>query len=237
MMPPWNQFAPATFETCEPTVRGWVAHPAETVSALAYVAVALFLWRHFGRVDRELPVRYLPATLATIGTASVLFHTSYVAVFQVIDIAVIPLFTGYLLAATFVHRRQIGVKAFPYLFWVFASIGTVLPWVDLTLGFIAVMFQGLIIVWFWWSHWTGGARPDARLGASLLVPGAIMLILDHAAVGCVTGAGAHTLQPHVAWHLLSAASAIFFYRAERRLERRWTRSPFPGTAQPPPAER
>ena len=222
-MSSWNRFAPAIFETCEPTVGGWVAHPAEAISGLAYLTAALFLWQRFGRVDRDLPVRYLPTSLAAIGVASVLFHTSYAAVFQVIDIAAIPLFAGYILAATFVHRRQVDVEAFPRLFAVFAGIGAALPLVDLALGFVAVVFQSLVVVWFWRGRWVGRARPDAHLGISLLIPGTILLVLDHAAIGCVTGAGAHVLQPHVVWHLLSATSAVFFYRAERLLERRWTR--------------
>lgn len=236
-MSPWQQFAPAIFETCEPTVRSWIAHPAETISALAYVAAALFLWRRFGRVDRALAVRYLPVTLVVIGTASLLFHASYAAVFQVVDIAAIPLFTGYMLAATVVHRRQVDVDVFPRLFWTFVSIGVAVPLVNLTLGFIVVVLQGLMVVWFWGRQWVGCARSDARLGLSLLLPGAVLLLLDHAAVGCVTGAGAHLLQPHVAWHLLSAASAVFFYRAERLLERQWSHSLGPGAPQPPPTER
>mgnify|MGYP001156919766 FL=1 len=220
-MSPWNQFEPAIFETCEPTLEGWIAHPAEATSAIAYLVVAILLWRHFGYRDRTLFVRYLPFALGIIGLTSVLFHVSYTAIFQILDVASIPLFMGYLCAATVAHRQQIDLSRFPQLFWAITTISMLLVAANLALGFVVVIGQGCVIIWCWWTDPITRNNADARRAILLLVSGAMLLGLDHAAIGCVGGIGAHLIQPHSIWHLLSAASGFFFYRAERQLERNW----------------
>ena len=69
---PWGALPRATLDTCEPDVAGWIVHPAETVSALAYVAVGLIVWLKYRRADARLPVRFLPAIVVSIGAASLL---------------------------------------------------------------------------------------------------------------------------------------------------------------------
>ena len=64
-------------------------------------------------------------------------------------------------------------------------------------------------------------RADYHAALWLLMPGVALLVLDHGQIGCVHGQLEHIVQPHVGWHLLSAASFTFFYRYERLLERRW----------------
>ncbi|MEE3203522.1 MAG: hypothetical protein VX262_09560, partial [Acidobacteriota bacterium] len=222
-MSPWKQFKPAIFETCEPTLDGWIAHPAEAASAIAYLLVATLLWHHFGYRDRRLFVRYLPFALGIIGLTSILFHISYAALFQLVDVAAIPLFMGYICAATVVHRQQADVTLFPRLFWSITTISVLLVALNLAVGFAVVIVQGCAIIWFWWTDPFTQKNTDARRAILLLVSGAMLLGIDHAAIGCVTGANAHLIQPHSIWHLLSAASGFFFYRAERQLEQRWYR--------------
>ncbi len=223
-MSPWKEFTPALFETCEPTLDGWIAHPAEATSALAYLAVAILLWRQFGYRDRTLFVRYLPPALGIIGVTSILFHVSYTALFQTVDVAAVPLFMGYICAATAVHRRQADMSTFPRLFWSITAISVLLVTANLAVGFAVVIVQGCAIIWFWWTDPLTRGNTDARRAILLLVFGAMLLGLDHAAIGCVSGANAHLVQPHSIWHLLSAASGYFFYRAESQLERDWNRS-------------
>ena len=222
-MSPWKEFTPALFETCEPTLDGWIAHPAEATSALAYLVVAVLLWRQFGYRDRTLFVRYLPLALGIIGVTSILFHVSYTELFQVIDVAAIPLFMGYICAATIVHRRQLDVSTILRLFWFITVISVLLITTNLAVGFAIVITQGCAILWFWWTNPFTRENTDARRAILLLVFGAILLGLDHAAIGCVSGSNAHLVQPHSVWHLLSAASGYFFYRAESQLERNWDR--------------
>ena len=222
-MSPWKEFTPAIFETCEPTLDGWIAHPAEAITAIAYLAVAILLWRQFKYRDRTLFVRYLPLALGIIGVTSILFHVSYTALFQVIDVAAIPLFMGYICAATVIHRRQADVSTFPWIFWFITVISVLLVTTNLAVGFAIVTSQGCAIIWLWWTKPPTRGNTDARRAILLLIFGAILLGLDHAAIGCVSGVNAHRIQPHSVWHLLSAASGYFFYRAESQLERNWCR--------------
>tara|TARA_B100000686_G_C16659577_1_gene900154 strand:- start:760 stop:1260 length:501 start_codon:yes stop_codon:yes gene_type:complete len=161
--------------------------------------------------------------LGIIGVTSILFHVSYTELFQVIDVAAIPLFMGYICAATFVHCQQANVSTFLRLFWFITGISVLLVTTNLALGFASVITQGCVIIWFWWTKPFTRDNTDARRAILLLVFGAMLLGLDHAAIGCVSGANAHLVQPHSVWHLLSAASGYYFYRAESQLEKDWDR--------------
>ena len=130
---------------------------------------------------------------------------------------------GYICAATVAHRQQFDASMFPRLFCSITAISMLLVAANLALGFAVVIGQGCVIVWCWWTDPLTRSNADARRAILSLVSGAVLLGLDHAAIGCVRGIGAHLIQPHSIWHLLSAASGFFFYRAERQLERDWHR--------------
>ena len=115
------------------------------------------------------------------------------------------------------------VSTFLRLFWFITVISVLLITTNLVVGFAIVITQGCAILWFWWTNPFTRENTDARRAILLLALGAILLGLDHAAIGCVSGATAHFVQPHSVWHLLSAASGYFFYRAESQLERNWYR--------------
>ena len=223
MMPPvtWVTLPRATLDTCEPDVAGWIVHPAETGSALAYVGVALLVWLRYRRADRRIPARFLPAIVCSIGAASLLFHASFRAPFQTLDLAVVSLFTGYVLAASLVHRRRIAPPVLPRMVLVFAAGGVVASLLHLGLGFAMVTAQAAAVLWMWQGSWLADVRRDARRATGLLFVGAALLGLDHAGIGCPGGGVEHLVPPHAVWHLLSAASVWYFYRTERQLERRW----------------
>ena len=239
MMPPvpWGTLPRATLDTCEPDVAGWIVHPAETGSALAYVGVALLVWLRYRRADRRIPARFLPAIVCSIGAASLLFHASFRAPFQTLDLAVVSLFTGYVLAASLVHRRRIAPPVLPRMVLVFAAGGVVASLLHLGLGFAtwrptersrrcSVTAQAAAVLWMWQGSWLADVRRDARRATGLLFVGAALLGLDHAGIGCPGGGVEHLVPPHAVpttrtWHLLSAASVWYFYRTERQLERRW----------------
>ena len=223
MMPPvpWGALPRATLDTCEPDVAGWIVHPAETVSALAYVAVALIVWLQYRRADCRLPVRFLPAIVGSIGAASLLFHASFRAPFQTLDLAVMPLFTGYMLAASLVHRRRIAPRSLLRVVLACVAVGVAAPLLHIGLGFAVVTAQAAAVLWMWRGRWLGDTRRDARRATQLLLPGAALLGLDHAGIGCLGAGLGHVVQPHAVWHLVSATSVWYCYRAERKLERRW----------------
>ena len=218
---PWGALPRATLDTCEPDLAGWIVHPAETVSALAYVGVALVVWLRYRRADRSIPVRFLPVIVCSIGAVSLLFHASFRAPFQTLDLAVIPLFTGYVLAASLVHRRHIMPPALPRMVLVFATLGVAAPLIHVGIGVAMVTTQAVAVLWMWRGAWLGDAQRDARRATWLLLAGAALLGLDHAGIGCPGAGLEHLVPPHAVWHLMSATSVWFFYRTERQLERRW----------------
>ena len=222
MTPPWDGLERALLSTCEPDLTGWISHPAETISALAYLVVAGVLCFRYRRRDHLLPVRVLPAIVSSIGAVSLLFHASFRAVFQRLDLGVIPLLTGYLLAATLVHREHVAKSQLKSLAVIFAVLGAAAPQLHIGLGFALVASQALAVLWLWRGTLPGKAQLDARRAKWLLVCGAVLLGFDHAGIGCLDEGMEHLVQPHAVWHLLSAASIYYLYRTERLIERRWS---------------
>ena len=225
MIPPWHALERARLNTCEPDLGGWISHPAETASALAYLVVAGILWTRYRGRDQMLPIRFLPAIISSIGIVSLLFHASFRATFQRLDLGVIPLLTGYLLAAALVHRKHIARSQLRSLAAIFAVLGAAAPQLHVSLGFAFVASQGLAVLWLWRGILTAETQPNARRARWLLVSGTVLLTFDHAGIGCLGNGMEHFLQPHVVWHLLSATSIYFLYHTEHQLELRWCKQP------------
>ncbi len=219
---PWNTLERAAYDTCEPDVAALLAHPGETLSGLAGLVAAAVVWHEFHRAPARGPARFLPAILALLSAASMLFHATFAAVFQQLDLAAIPLLTGLLLAAALVHRGHASRDRWPALFALFAGGGAVLPFIATAAGYVAVTAQALALLWLWraLARTHPAIRADLRRTVGLLFPAAALLALDHAGIACTSpgSAWAHVLQPHIAWHLAAAAACVFIARIERVLE-------------------
>lgn len=219
---PWSALERAAFDTCEPDVAGWLTHPGETVSALGYFVAAALVWRGSRPVAAGSPARWLPAVLCLVGTAALLFHASFAAVFQRLDLATIPLLTGLLLASALVHAGHAAPRRRGALWLAFAAGGAVAPFVLTALGYGVVALQVVSLLWLWRGR-AGripAIRDDLRATTLLLLPAAALLGLGHAGIACV-GAGsawAHVAQPHIIWHVASAAACVFAGRVARALE-------------------
>ena len=217
---PWAGYQRATVATCEPDVAGWFVHPVETLSAVAYLIAALWLWRQYGRTDRDLRVRHLPALVAIAGLGSVVFHASYAAAFQTLDLAAIAPLAGFLLGSTLVARYPALQPRFGPLVTVLAIGGTLAPFVSLGLGFAGLgVVTALVIVVAVGRDVPTGARVPRRRAVTFVLAGGVLLALDHAGFGCVEGSLAHVVQPHALWHVLSAVACVHFYRYERVIGR------------------
>ena len=217
----WSGLARATIDTCEPDLAGWIVHPAETISALAYLFVATRLWRRYGLMDRALPARWLPAIVSLVGAASLVFHASFRAWFQAVDLATICLFTGYMLATASVHLGTVPQRRWPHIVMGASVAGIIASVLHIGLGFAMVAAQILVVLWIWRQLTLGDAATSARRAVWTLLIGTPILGLDHAGIGCLSGTLAHIIQPHALWHLVSAASVWYFCEAERLLELRW----------------
>jgi len=219
---PWSALERASFDTCEPDVAGWLTHPGETVSALGYFVAAAVIWRASRSLAAGSPARWLPAILCLVGTAALLFHASFAAVFQRLDLATIPLLTGLLLASALVRSGHAARQRRRALWLAFAGVGAVAPFALTALGYGVVTLQVVSLLWLWrdLARRIPAIRDDLRAATALLLPAAALLGLGHAGIACV-GAGsawAHVAQPHIAWHLASAGACVFVARLERTLE-------------------
>ena len=219
---PWSGLERAAFDTCEPDVAGWLVHPGEAVSTLAYFVAAAIVWRETGPRAAGSPARRLPVILGLVGTAALLFHASFAALFQRLDLATIPLLTGLLLASALVHGGH-AVRERSHMLWLaFAGGGAVAPFVLTWLGYAMVALQAASLLWLWrrLARRTPAIRGDLRAVAVLLLPAAALLGLGHAGIACVAAgsAWAHVVQPHIVWHLASASACVYVGRVERALE-------------------
>ena len=224
MRGPWSDLERTTLVTCEPDAASWLVHPAETVSAFAYLFVALVVWWQYRDSDRQLPARYLPAILTAIGLGAAFFHATFTSVFHALDLAIIYLFTGYMLTAMLVHRNHLSRPNFCRAFLLTGVGGGVPPFIHLWMGFAGLTIEALVMLWM-----GRVVNPGTDYGTAirLLLPGVALLVLDHLGVGCLRGPLEHTVQPHAVWHILSATSFYFLYRYERILERRWLQADQP----------
>ena len=227
---PWSAFAPAVHTTCEPAVTGWIVHPAETVSALAYLLAAIL-------ARRLAPA--IAARIALAGAMAVGFHTTGTDFMQRLDLAAVILLNGHLLVWALIrsgqgaaergraakHRRvaergramEVAIAAVP------AVAGFLFSW----LGYLIAAAEAFIALALWQrlARTTPAVRNDVRWIAGLVLPGGILLGLGHLGIGCVTGAAAHIVQPHVIWHVASAAACVVICRMDRTLRQSTTLPP------------
>ena len=221
----WSALERAADDTCEPDVAALLAHPGETLSGVAVLAAAVVAWYDVHRSPAPGPARFLPAALALVAAASMLFHATFAAVFQRLDLAAIPLFTGLLLAAALVHAGYAARERLPALFALFAGGGALVPFIATAAGYAVVTVQAAALLWLWrdLARTHPAIRADLRRAVVLLLPAAALLALGHAGIACI-GPGsvwAHVLQPHIAWHLAAAAACVFIVRIELALEQAW----------------
>ena len=218
---PWGALERAAYDTCEPDVTALLVHPGETLSGLAGLAAAVVVWHAVHRAPAGEPARFLPAVLALIAVGSMLFHATFAAVFQQLDLAAIPLLTGLLLAAALVHGGCVERDRWPAFFALFAGGGAVLPFIATAAGYVVVTAQAAALLWLWrgLARTNPAIRADLRRTVVLLFPAAALLALGHAGIACTASgsAWAHVLQPHIAWHLASAAACVFIARIELAL--------------------
>lgn len=198
---------------CERVGPGYWAEPVNAVTNLAFVLVALFLWRRSAGVPMA---RVLVVILMMIGVGSYLFHTHAQVWSAIVDTAPIGMFVLVYLFA--VNRDVWGMPS-----WV-AEIGTVLfvpcamltipLWQDVpVLGVSAVYVPVPVLILIYaallWHRAPRLARGMA-IGAGLLFVSLVFRGLDE--VLCSTW----PMGTHFLWHLLIAVMLGWMIELYRR---------------------
>ena len=208
---PWAGWAPPNLQWGEEHLAGWIATPANTWSNLAYLLVAVLIWRD-ARGSR--PFRLLSLAMAAMGLGSFLYHASCTFAFQVVDF--VGMYGVLWLFIVWNMRRAgyVGIQTITYVLGVAGSTAVLFA-----MARAGLPYQSLILVL------TGVlALQELRLRQS--APEADYRALRWAwgllacALAC-SGADLshlwydpanHFVQGHACWHLLSAAG---LYQASR----------------------
>ncbi len=83
---PWSGFAPGTTSFCEARLCAWIQSPAIALTGIAYVVMAILIFRDLRATDSWLTRSFAWITLS-MGLSSFAFHSSHILLFQAWDLA------------------------------------------------------------------------------------------------------------------------------------------------------
>ena len=196
---------------CERLGPGLLSEPANALTNLAFIAVALWLWPKARGVERLLCL-----LLLAIGIGSGLFHTYATGWAGLADTVSILLYIlVYIYAA---NLRVVGLPVWGAL----AGVAVALP-VLILAGRVFAMIPGFEVSAFYWpvpvliagyAAWAWGRMPQVArgwaIGAGILVLSLIARSVDEAL--CPVW----PVGTHFAWHLLNAAMLGWMITVLRR---------------------
>lgn len=224
---PWSGWAPPNVDWCEEQLCAWVTNPADTWSNLAYLVIAVWMWRA-ARQDGDRTLAIFAPAAVFVGFASGIYHASYTAFFQFFDFMSMFVFTMVIITVNAVRLGWVTPGRAP-LFAIVGAVGSsaLVPVVSQTpvpiqaMVFVHIVFivaQELVILRV---RADGDVAVDRRglwLGLSLITAAAISSVSDVTRTVC--DPTNHWIQGHAVWHVLSAASLAAMFAYYRGLPRR-----------------
>jgi len=217
---PWDHLAPAGLRFCEAPLCGWISEPANTWTNLAFLVVAAWVIVR-ARRDARPALVWIGVVALLTGLGSALFHATSSLLGQLVDQNAMLAETSLFIALNVTRWRRWpradGRTALVALATLVPSLAllVLLPDAGITLfaAHVAVMLALELAAW----------RRDPRaIGyRDLLVVGALFALawglwwLDKLGVAC--DPDNHVLNLHGVWHVLGAASFVFWYRHYRQV--------------------
>ncbi|MGO9833326.1 MAG: ceramidase domain-containing protein [Polyangiaceae bacterium] len=214
----WSIFGPATVSFCEARLDGVVAEPANAWSSMTYVAVALALLVHAVSRRREVLV-LVAATGIMIGAGSFALHATATFLGQFLDEASMFLLSS--LAVTLALRRLLGwsptacVKCYAGLSCASITLLAVVKTSGIPV-FALHMATAMSLEVVLWRHGAAGIR-YGHLHAVLAMFAIAFVLwgLDLTRIAC-DSERSHVFNGHVAWHTLTAACLLVYYRFQEQ---------------------
>lgn len=216
----WNHgrilFGAPNLDWCEAPVPGLFEEPANTLSNLAYVVVAVLILRGAGQARH---VRYVGHTVFWMGLCSLVYHASNNALSQVLDFVGMFAFLGLLL--TYNARRlgllgpanfrfHLGTAVMVNLLLLVSLRAFGLP-IQMIVVANSVVILGAETILFWRTRVEAPARYGMlSIGLVLMAAASVCSTLDLERIWC--DPHDHVFQGHAAWHLLSAGAIFCFAR-------------------------
>lgn len=206
---------------CESTACAWISEPANTWSNLAYVLVALLIWRQC-RHSPHAELRGMAPALLVMGLLSGIYHASNIYLTQALDFLGMFLFIFWLLVINLQRNRVLDRRA---------QLGSYVLLVALGMGLVHAMY---LMQWrFQWlialaTLLLVATEVAARRFAAQRVPLrdfgltlALLACAQAASLADLTRLACDPthpwLQGHALWHVLSALALYFAVQHYRRL--------------------
>lgn len=234
---PWDSFAQAPPGFCEEALCAWIREPGNTWSNLAFVFVAIAMYREARGEQRHLR-RLAHITLAT-GIGSAFYHASGTALGEAADYVGMQLGAAFMLTASirrWTHLRGGLARA---LFWVlfaaamipgvlapvllrpfYAVDGSLCSASELVLYFTHARARSYRWLWITWMFFA---------------PAMILWTLDIQRIWCTPER--HWISGHALWHVLNAAGFLAAFRYYAQFEELKDPAPNDGIPAYPPETR
>lgn len=216
MSTPWSAWQPATCMPdrcfCEAIEDGWIRQPANTMSSLAFVVVAIGIARYAFSRDRTAYAAIYVFALLFIGLGSAFYHASLTFVGQFADVFGMYLLGSFILLHPIARRFDLRAA------WVAAIYVTL----NSALAFVLIyqpggrrwLFAALIVPALLLEGMSARQALVTRdhrpliLSATLMSVAFVIWSLDITRTLCNP---AGIAQGHAVWHLLGALAAAALY--------------------------
>ncbi|MBT3586731.1 MAG: hypothetical protein HN509_17605 [Halobacteriovoraceae bacterium] len=221
---PWYQAhtsAPPNIDWCEESLCSWIHEPANTWSNLAYLFVAIYLFKLLRNSSSEF--RWFSPAMFLMGLFSLIYHASYNFYTQFFDFLGMYIFTLHLFCLNIYRLRKKSnypLKLYLGLISLFSAI-TVFGYIyKIKFQVLIIIIAGMIILseYFCWKIKTTAINyQNYIISLFLIVIAATFSVLDISRTWC--DPKNHWLQGHALWHLFSCLSLYFSFLFYRQFEK------------------
>jgi hypothetical protein len=211
----WSGFAPGTTTFCEARLCAWIESPAIAFTGIAYVVMAILIFRDLRATDSWLTKSFAWITLS-MGLSSFAFHSSHILLFQAWDLASMFALASAMLVANVQRIR--GFAPAPLFTGLILGSVTLFTYVPMHPGVIPFgIILGVALVLEFPAQ---KKTPDFKYGSFRLA--AVFFAIAFAALRIektsLCDPENHYFQWHAVWDTTAAVCYYLLYRHYRQCE-------------------